>query len=326
MMMEGFWSCPLEETWSRQVEARFVRSNLSFIVDMSPLIEDMSSRIEAIVVSILFIPRLIVSSLPKIAPRALLSIVAKNLVGFLDSRIYVANAPPPFPTQYMPSSLQDMLRPDFYWNHVFESFPYPRKYGKFVKIFLSASDKDELGDWVGCVKSRFRCLTIKLEEFLGFCDPNPTEYVDVDASEPNAVFYWRLPPARTDVIDISHMEEEFLKNTNNVHQGPTGKIKLSIVQADQLPQKSHFDSNRQSAKPCWRIVRSNQRIVPAYYNYQPIYVDGYLTTNASLQYPSAGVDGIAPPLTRGRGFDPGYGENSVDSAATLIGLATHDSD
>lgn len=80
----------------------------------------------------------------------------------LDSRIYVANAPPPFPTQYMPSSLQDMLRPDFYWNHVFESFPYPRKYGKFVKIFLSASDKDELGDWVGCVKSRFRCLTIKV--------------------------------------------------------------------------------------------------------------------------------------------------------------------
>lgn len=131
-------------------------------------------------------------------------------------------------------------------------------------------------------------LCWQLEEFLGFCDPNPTEYVDVDASEPNAVFYWRLPPARTDVIDISHMEEEFLKNTNNVHQGPTGKIKLSIVQADQLPQKSHFDSNRQSAKPCWRIVRSNQRIVPAYYNYQPIYVDGYLTTNASLQYPSAG--------------------------------------
>lgn len=183
---------------------------------------------------------------------------------------------------------KDMLRPDFDWNILFEPFPYPRKYGKFAKIFLSASDKDELGDWVGCVKSRFRCLIIKLEELLGFCDPNPTEYVDVDASEPNAVFYWGLPPARTDMIDIGHVEEEFLKSTNNVYQGLTGKMKLSIVQADQLPQKAHFDSYRQRAKPCWRIVRSNQRIAPAYYKYQPMCVDGYLITNSTSQYPSAG--------------------------------------
>ncbi|XP_049344666.1 nuclear poly(A) polymerase 3 isoform X1 [Solanum verrucosum] len=130
---------------------------------------------------------------------------------------------------------KDMLRPEFDWNILFEPFPYPRKYEKFVKIFLSASDKDELGDWVGCVKSRFRCLIIKLEELLGFCDPNPTEYADVDASEPNVVFYWGLPPAMTDMINIGHVEVEFLKSTNNVYQGPTGKLKLSIVQADQLP-------------------------------------------------------------------------------------------
>ncbi|KAJ8573958.1 hypothetical protein K7X08_010469 [Anisodus acutangulus] len=183
---------------------------------------------------------------------------------------------------------KDMLRPDFDWNILFEPFPYPRIYGKFVKIFLSASDKDELGDWVGYVKSRFRCLIIKLEELLGFCDPNPTEYVDVDALESNAVFYWGLPPARTDMIDIGHVEEEFLKNTNIVYQGPTGKMKLSVVQADELPQKAHFAGERRSVKPCWRIARSNQRIVPAYYKYHPICVDRYLTTNASPEYPSAG--------------------------------------
>ena len=38
------------------------------------------------------------------------------------------------------------------------------------------------------------------------------------------------------------------------------------------------------------------------------------------------VDGAAPPLTRGRGYDPGYGENSVGSAATLMGPATRDPD
>ncbi|KAF3659600.1 hypothetical protein FXO38_12562 [Capsicum annuum] len=37
------------------------------------------------------------------------------------------------------------------------------------------------------------------------------------------------------------------------------------------------------------------------------------------------MDGVAPPLTRGRGFDPGYGENSIESAATLMGPATRDS-
>lgn len=183
---------------------------------------------------------------------------------------------------------KDMLRPDFDWNILFEPFPYRRKYGKFVKLFLSASDKDELGDWVGCVKSRFRCLIIKLEELLGFCDPNPTEYVDVDVSDPNTVFYWGLPPARTDMINIGHVEKEFLKSTNNVYQSPTGKMKLSIVQADQLPQKGHFDSERQIAEPYWWSVRSSQRIVPAYYNYQPICVDGYFSTNACREYQSAG--------------------------------------
>ncbi|KAF3684620.1 hypothetical protein FXO37_01263 [Capsicum annuum] len=38
------------------------------------------------------------------------------------------------------------------------------------------------------------------------------------------------------------------------------------------------------------------------------------------------VDEDAPPLTRGRGYDPGYGENSVGTATTLMGLATPNPD
>ncbi|PHT31060.1 Ethylene-responsive transcription factor 15 [Capsicum baccatum] len=34
------------------------------------------------------------------------------------------------------------------------------------------------------------------------------------------------------------------------------------------------------------------------------------------------VDEVAPPLIKGRGFDLGYGENSVGSAVTLMGPAT----
>lgn len=54
------------------------------------------------------------------------------------------------------------MRPDFDWHFLFESFPYSKKYARFVKVFLSASNQDELGDWVGWVKSRFRSLILKV--------------------------------------------------------------------------------------------------------------------------------------------------------------------
>jgi poly(A) polymerase len=58
--------------------------------------------------------------------------------------------------------LQDILKLDFDWGSIFEPFPYTKKYTRFVKIYLSATKKDELGDWVGWVKSRFRCLLVKV--------------------------------------------------------------------------------------------------------------------------------------------------------------------
>ncbi|KAK9288517.1 hypothetical protein L1049_016976 [Liquidambar formosana] len=63
------------------------------------------------------------------------------------------------------SMTKDILRSDFDWSSIFEPFPYSKKYSRFVKIYLSASNQDELGDWVGWVKSRFRCLLVKVSSF-----------------------------------------------------------------------------------------------------------------------------------------------------------------
>ncbi|KAG5555331.1 hypothetical protein RHGRI_012762 [Rhododendron griersonianum] len=134
---------------------------------------------------------------------------------------------------------KDLLRPDFDWGCLFEPFPYAKKYTRFVKICLSASDQDELGEWVGWVKSRFRSLLVKLEEIQGFCDPNPTEYVDVNVAEPNTVFYWGLQQERSHFLDIKPVKDDFVKSLSN---GPTGKITLLVVQASQLPKNAQFDS------------------------------------------------------------------------------------
>ncbi|CAN4104664.1 unnamed protein product [Withania somnifera] len=93
----------------------------------------------------------------------------------------------------------------------FEPFPYARRYGLFVKIFLS------------------------LEELLGFFDPNPTEYIDMYASEPNIIFYW-----------------EYQLSVDNGYQGSTGSMKLSIVKAYQFPKKAESVCERKNTKPCWR--------------------------------------------------------------------------
>lgn len=57
-------------------------------------------------------------------------------------------------------ALKDLLKPDFNWDSVSEPFPYSKRYSQFVKIYLSTPDKDDLGDWVGWVKSRFRGLLL----------------------------------------------------------------------------------------------------------------------------------------------------------------------
>ena len=59
--------------------------------------------------------------------------------------------------------MQDIWKADFEWSILFEAFPYTKKYRKFVRILLAAPDDDQLRDWVGWVKSRFRSLLLKVK-------------------------------------------------------------------------------------------------------------------------------------------------------------------
>lgn len=58
--------------------------------------------------------------------------------------------------------MQGYLKHGFNWNSLFEPYPYATTYAWFVKIHLSASNEEDLSDWVGWVKSRFRSLLIKV--------------------------------------------------------------------------------------------------------------------------------------------------------------------
>ena len=58
--------------------------------------------------------------------------------------------------------LQDTRTTDFDWSWLFAPFPYGARYKCFLRILLSAPMAEELLDWVGWVKSRFRNLILKV--------------------------------------------------------------------------------------------------------------------------------------------------------------------
>ncbi|RAL47436.1 hypothetical protein DM860_013401 [Cuscuta australis] len=164
---------------------------------------------------------------------------------------------------------KDMLSPGFDWSDLFEHFPYGKIYGRVVKISLSASEKEELEVWVGCVKSRFRWLVVRLEEELqGFIDPNPTEYHVCPAGGgggevAEVVFYWGLQPGRSKWIDIEAVEGEFRKTLRNVYHhhhhhrrgsassspSSTARVKLSVVKTSSQQQlllgNNNDDNNKE---------------------------------------------------------------------------------
>ncbi|RDY09520.1 Nuclear poly(A) polymerase 3, partial [Mucuna pruriens] len=133
---------------------------------------------------------------------------------------------------------RDLLKQDFDWNNVFEPFPYSKRYSQFIKIYLSSANDYALGDWVGWVKSRFRSLLVILEGIQGFCDPNPTEYVDNEKTEPNVVFYWCLQPCKNNLVDIDLVKAEFMKIINNGYEGSPGRMELSFLLTSQLPKNA----------------------------------------------------------------------------------------
>ncbi|XAR56973.1 Polynucleotide adenylyltransferase [Bertholletia excelsa] len=183
---------------------------------------------------------------------------------------------------------KDLLRPDFDWACLFEPFPCTKKYEHFVYICLSASSQDELGEWVGWVKSRLHNLLIKLEEILGFCDPNPTEYVDMNVEEPNVVFYWGLQLGQSGLLDLESVKEDFDKSLSSNYHGPAGKITLSIVQASQLPKNAEFNTESvDKSEACHGKLNGDHQMDPMCPKYLPPDVQ-QLTANANPEYPSAG--------------------------------------
>ncbi|KAJ6847228.1 nuclear poly(A) polymerase 3 isoform X1 [Iris pallida] len=158
---------------------------------------------------------------------------------------------------------RDNGRADFEWSRLFEPFPYTKMYASFLRIFLTAPGEDELRDWLGWVKSRFKSLLLELEMVQGYCDPNPKEYVDDSAPGPNVVFYWGLSPNGCNLTDIVSVREDFMETLNKdlYTEGLSNrcKLELSIVESLQVPKSLQLDSGaRKGSKACWRISDYNQ--------------------------------------------------------------------
>ncbi|XP_019093833.1 PREDICTED: nuclear poly(A) polymerase 3-like [Camelina sativa] len=174
---------------------------------------------------------------------------------------------------------KDYSKPNFSWKNLFEPYPYVNTYTWFIKIHLSAANQEDLSNWVGWVKSRFRCLMLKIEEVYGFCDPKPTEYVETYAKQPNIVYYWGLQLRTINVSDIEYVEKTFLTNLNSgSFQGSVGRINLSVVKASQLPWNGG-DCAKKVTRTCWRIRipedKQQCKNVPVYSKHMPGYVVGY---------------------------------------------------
>ncbi|KAG5240251.1 nuclear poly(A) polymerase [Salix suchowensis] len=137
-----------------------------------------------------------------------------NVEDVIETRLYMPIRLPCTPYEYCDSNVTkstfNKIRVEFLRGHAMTrvSFPISTNYTRFFKIHLSALDRDGLGDWVGWVRSHFHCLLLKLEAVQGFCDPNPMEYVDMDVSEPNVVFYWGLNRSRSNFVCIEPVGEK----------------------------------------------------------------------------------------------------------------------
>uniref|UniRef100_A0A0E0I5Y3 polynucleotide adenylyltransferase n=1 Tax=Oryza nivara TaxID=4536 RepID=A0A0E0I5Y3_ORYNI len=137
-------------------------------------------------------------------------------------------------------------RHDFEWVWLFAPFPYATKYEEFLRIALCAPTSEELRDWAGWVKSRFRNLILKLESIGVECDPDSTEEVDHTVFEPSIVCHWGLIYKTSTHIDISSLGEDFMKDViNDVYgkvKGTHSKLTMSIVRSSQLPKSLYSHS------------------------------------------------------------------------------------
>ncbi|KAM0895315.1 hypothetical protein ACQ4PT_023897 [Festuca glaucescens] len=164
---------------------------------------------------------------------------------------------------------KDLWRHDFEWTCLFEPFPYVTTYKYFLCIALCASTSEELQDWAGWVKSRFRYLILKLESNGIECDPDSSQEVDHTVIKPNIVYHWGLISHTFTRLDIGSLKEDFMKDVVNDVYGNVkcthSELAMSIVEQSELPKSMYGDSfyswnlpmhmvGYQAATDCWSAV------------------------------------------------------------------------
>ncbi|RZR79169.1 hypothetical protein BHM03_00004801 [Ensete ventricosum] len=127
----------------------------------------------------------------------------------------------------------------------------------------------------------FIVVQMQLEMVQEYCDPNPTENVDHNITEPNIVFYWGLSHKGNTFINIGSLKKDFMKslNTDQFADGNRNhcKLGLSIVQYSQLPKSLRLDaSGAKGSEPCGETLDNNYLQKPVYSQYLPQYFVGYV--------------------------------------------------
>lgn len=132
-------------------------------------------------------------------------------------------------------------------------------------------------------------FVLQLEESHGFCDPNPTEYIDIDSADPNMVFYWGLQVGKNHNMNLSNMTADFMMNISTGYEGPIGNMELSVVKASELPKMTGNKSK--TIKACLGTVGRNQQQIPLYSHHAPNYVVGYMATasDENEEYPDSNI-------------------------------------
>ncbi|KQK21958.1 nuclear poly(A) polymerase 3 isoform X2 [Brachypodium distachyon] len=158
---------------------------------------------------------------------------------------------------------KDIRNVDIDWTWIFAPYPYTVKYEHFLHMVLSAPTTEELRDWVGWVKSRFRNLILKLESLDVDCDPDPSEKVNHTIAAPNVVFFWGLI-YRSTKISASSLKNDFMKSViNNIYgkeKCARSDITMSIIETSQLPKSISGDS----------VYKKLQNLPPSMLGYQPM--------------------------------------------------------
>ncbi|CAM0907527.1 unnamed protein product [Alopecurus aequalis] len=163
---------------------------------------------------------------------------------------------------------KDLGRRDFEWTCLFEPFPYASKYLQFLRIALCAPTSEELNDWAGWVKSRFRHLILKLESNGIECDPDSSQEVDHTVIKPNIVYHWGLISQADTLIDIDSLKEDFMENVVNDVYGTVkcthSELTMSVVGPSELPKSMYVGDSFYSlpqymvgyraATDCWSAV------------------------------------------------------------------------